>query len=89
MVSLGQRLSGRGEGAAVQRSGGAHEASGGAGTHAEAVAEPGGGRASLEAVLGAGGAAAVDRGQGSQPLAFEAVKLPPHLKDLFGQGGVG
>jgi hypothetical protein len=61
----------------VQGAGGAHEAGGGAGPHAQPAAEPGGGGAGLDAVLGAGGAAAVHRGQGSQPLAFEAVKLPP------------
>ena len=73
----------------MQRSGGAHEAGGGPGTHAEPGPQPGSGGAGLNTLLSPGGSPGVHGGQGSQPLAFEAVQQPPQRHDPFGQGVVG
>jgi hypothetical protein len=86
--SLGQRLGRAGQGPAVQRSGGADEAGGSTGAHAKAVAEPGGGGASLDAVFGAGGPAGVHGGEFGEPLALQPVHQAPQLQDAFGPGGV-
>jgi hypothetical protein len=39
--------------------------------------------------VGPGGPAGIDGGQLLEPVAFQAIQLPPQPKDLFGQGGVG
>jgi hypothetical protein len=70
----GQRLGGRGQGAAEQGPGGPDPAAGGGGAGVEAAAEPAGGGAELDALVGAGGAVGVDPGQLSEPVAFQAVQ---------------
>jgi uncharacterized protein YbjT (DUF2867 family) len=55
---------------AEQGPGGAHGAVGGAGTQAEAVAQPAGGRGGWEGLVGAGGAAAVQVRELPEPLAL-------------------
>jgi hypothetical protein len=84
----GHGLAGLGQGAAVQRPGGPHQAGGGGRAHAEAVAEPPSGGAGLHALLSPGSPAGIHRGQLAQPLAFQAVHQPPQGHDPLGHGAI-
>ena len=71
-----------------QRPGGPHAAVGGIDTQPAAGAQPRGGRGSVLALVGPGGAAGVDGGEPPQPLAFEAVQQAPHPQQVLSQGGI-
>ena len=57
--------------------------------HAGAVAEPGGGGLGRDALVGAGGAAAVDPGQFAEPVAVQPVDEPAQDQDPLGGLRVG
>jgi hypothetical protein len=76
-LPVDQGLGGAGQRATVQGLGGAHQAAGRAGAHAEAGPQP------------AGGGAGLDAGEFGEPVAFEAVHQPPQGLDPLGPGAVG
>ena len=55
-----------------------------AGTQAQPVPQPGGGRPDLLPLVGAGGAAGIDAGEFLEPVAFQAVHQPPQFQDPLG-----
>jgi hypothetical protein len=82
-------LGGRGQRTPEQGPSGPDHAGGGPGGEAEPGPQPGGGRADLEAVFGAGGPAGIDPGQFLEPLAVQLVGQTPQDPDPVGPDGVG
>jgi hypothetical protein len=86
---LGQGLGGGGQRPAEQGPGGPHTAGGGAGTHAQPGPQPPSGGAGLDALLRAGGAGGIHRGQPGEAVAVHAIRQPPEPQHPLGQGDVG
>jgi hypothetical protein len=74
---IAERGGGLGEGPAEQRPGGPDGVVSRADAHAQAVAQPAGGRGRWLVLVGAGGSEGVNAGEFLEPLAFEAVQQPP------------
>ena len=87
-IAVGQRLAGRRQGAAEAGPGGPDRRGRRPGAHPQPPPQPAGGGAFLGALFGPGGAAAVDGGQGTQPLALLPVDELPQGQAVVGQGAV-
>jgi hypothetical protein len=88
-LAVGQGLGGAWEGAAVQRAGDPEALVGVGVAHPGPIAQPAGGGLGRGAVVGAGGAAAVDPGQFPQPVAFPPLQQPAQHQHPPGGFGVG